>query len=78
MNTLPVEIIPDEEIGGFTAQIPGVSAYGEGETEELAISDLRDALIAYVAEFGIENMLTQVIHPRLRMMAWNPAELAHA
>jgi hypothetical protein len=29
-----VEIIPDPEEGGFTARVPDLPAYGEGETEE--------------------------------------------
>jgi len=33
-GTLTTEFIADEEVGGFTAQVPGVPAYGEGDTEE--------------------------------------------
>ena len=46
---LCVELIPDHEQGGFTARVPDIPAYGEGETEEeaennrLAISLLRPA-----------------------------------
>lgn len=42
--SLVVELIPDEEEGGFTARIPDIPAYGEGDTEEEAIADLRKAL----------------------------------
>jgi len=31
MNQVPVEIIPDLEVGGFTARVPDIPAYGEGE-----------------------------------------------
>jgi len=41
MKHLTVELIPDPEFGGFTARVP-------------AIADLREALIAYVEEFGSE------------------------
>ena len=35
-----VELIPDPEEGGFTARIPDIPAYGEGDTEDEAIADL--------------------------------------
>ena len=38
---LTIELIPDPDAGGFTARLPDVPAYGEGETEEEAIADLR-------------------------------------
>jgi predicted RNase H-like HicB family nuclease len=46
MRRLTVEIIPDLEQGGFTARVPDMPAYGEGDTEEEAIADLREALRA--------------------------------
>lgn len=39
MKSLTVEIIPDVEQGGFTARVPDIPAYGEGNTEEEAIED---------------------------------------
>jgi hypothetical protein len=41
---LLVELIPDSELGGFTARIPDIPAYGEGETEDEAIGDLEEAV----------------------------------
>ena len=41
---LAPELIPDPELGGFTARVPGIPAYGEGETERAAVGDLLDAL----------------------------------
>ncbi|MDQ6700234.1 MAG: hypothetical protein M3Z36_08610 [Acidobacteriota bacterium] len=55
MPRLTVELIPDVEHGGFTARIPDIPAYGEGDTEEEAMADLREALLAYVQEFGPEG-----------------------
>ena len=52
MQRLSVELIPDPELGGFTARIPDIPAYGEGETEEQAIADLKQALQGYVEAFG--------------------------
>ena len=49
---LIVELIPDLEEGGFTARVPDIPAYGEGETEEEAIADLKEALQAYTEAFG--------------------------
>jgi len=45
---LNVELIPDEEQGGFTATIPDIPAYGEGDTEAAAIEDLKEALRLYI------------------------------
>jgi hypothetical protein len=41
---LTVEIIPDPEQGGLTARMPDIPANGEGQTEDEAISDLREAI----------------------------------
>jgi len=53
MNQVPVEIIADLEEGGFTARVPDIPAYGEGETEEQAIADLKEALQGYIETFGL-------------------------
>ncbi|HYM12877.1 MAG TPA: type II toxin-antitoxin system HicB family antitoxin [Bryobacterales bacterium] len=63
MHPLTVEMIPDPERGGFTARVPDIPAYGEGETEEQAIADLREALRAYVEAFGVEDALARLNPP---------------
>ena len=63
MKRLTVEIIPDQEQGGFTARMPDIPAYGEGETEEEAIADLREALRAYIEAFGGEDALARMNPP---------------
>ena len=63
MDKVTIELIPDPELGGFTARIPDIPAYGEGETEEAAIADLKAALAAYVEEFGLEAALSRVNAP---------------
>ena len=63
MKSFAIEIIPDEEMGGFTARIPGIPAYGEGETEDAAIADLKEGVAAYVTAFGIENALERMSVP---------------
>jgi predicted RNase H-like HicB family nuclease len=69
MKHLTVELIPDTEIGGYTARVPDIPAYGEGETEEDATADLRIALCAYIEAFGIEEAATRLNAPssELRM-----------
>ena len=59
MQGLTVEIIPDLEQGGFTARVPDIPAYGEGDTEDAAVADLREALAVYVEEFGLEDALSR-------------------
>jgi len=63
MQRLIVELIPDPELGGFTARVPDIPAYGEGETEEDAIADLKDALATYIEEFGIDDATARLNAP---------------
>lgn len=63
MKQLTVELIPDPDFGGFTARVPDIPAYGEGETEEAAIADLKDALRGYAETFGLEDMMARVNSP---------------
>ncbi len=60
MQCLTVEIIPDLEYGGFTAHVPDIPAYGEGASEDDAMADLREAVVAYVEQFGMEDALARV------------------
>jgi hypothetical protein len=57
---LPYNVEQDE--GGVWcahAQLrPGVGAHGEGSSREAAITDLREALIGLIAEFGVPYELT--------------------
>ena len=76
MNTIAVELIPDPGEGGYTARVPEIPAYGEGETEEEAIADLRVALQGYIETFGLEDALARLSTPTLRFLDWNLAELS--
>jgi predicted RNase H-like HicB family nuclease len=72
MSPMTVELIPDPEQGGFTAHVPDIPAYGEGETEEEAIADLKDALRAYVEAFGVEDALSRLQgSSALREVEWS-------
>ena len=74
--SLVVELLPDVELGGFTARLPDVPAYGEGETEDGAIADLKVALRGYIATFGLEDALSRLASPSIRMIDLELAELA--
>ncbi len=63
MRRFTVEMIPDPELGGFTARIPDIPAYGEGITEEEALNDLQEALRTYVEAFGLDDTLARVNSP---------------
>ena len=63
MSRITVELIPDPEAGGYTARVPDIPAYGEGETEEAAIADLKEAIIGYVEAFGLEDALSRLTAP---------------
>jgi predicted RNase H-like HicB family nuclease len=60
---LSVELIPDEEQGGFTACIPDIPAYGEGDSEAAAIEDLKEALRLYIEVRGIDQVMSLVRPP---------------
>lgn len=48
---------------GGTACVPDIPAYGEGETEEEAIADLKEALRAFIEAAGLEETLSR-LRPR--------------
>ena len=58
-----IELIPDTEQGGFTAHIPNIPAYGEGQTEEEAIRDLKVGLQAFIEENGMTEALLRINAP---------------
>ncbi len=60
MKRLVVELIPGPEEGGFTARVPDIPAYGEGKTEDEAVSDLKEALRAYVEAFGLDDATSRI------------------
>jgi predicted RNase H-like HicB family nuclease len=74
--TLTIEIIPDPDEGGFTARLPDIPAYGEGETEEAAIDDLKVAIRGYIDTFGLDDALSRLAQPKLRTIELDLVELA--
>lgn len=75
--TLTIEIIPDPDEGGFTARLPDLPAYGEGETEDEAIDDLKEAIRGYVDTFGLDDALSRISQPTLRTIDLDLLDLAH-
>lgn len=74
-----VELIPDLEEGGFTARVPDIPAYGEGETADEAMADLREALRVYVEAFGVEETMSRLNPPsELRRMDLDLEDLIRA
>jgi predicted RNase H-like HicB family nuclease len=77
MQRVSVELIPDPELGGYTARLPDIPAYGEGETEQAAIADLREALAGYIEAFGLEDALSRLLAPVIiRELDWDLAGIA--
>ena len=74
--TLTIEIIPDLEQGGFTARLPDIPAYGEGDTEDEAICDLKEAIRGYIETFGLDDALNRVSQPALRTIDLDLVDLS--
>ena len=79
MKRLIVELIPDTDQGGFTARVPDIPAYGEGATEDEAIADLHEALLAYIEAFGLEDAMARLNQPTaLRLLDLDLKDPMHA
>jgi predicted RNase H-like HicB family nuclease len=79
LNQLAVELIADPTEGGFTVRVPDIPAYGEGETEDAAIADLKEALRGYIATFGMDDKLQRLNSPiKVRFVEMDLAELGRA
>ena len=55
--------VEQDETGWWSAHasLPGGGANGEGQTEEEAVADLREALDGWFAEFGVPDELTVTV-----------------
>jgi predicted RNase H-like HicB family nuclease len=75
---LTVELIPDPEQGGFTACVPDIPAYGEGETREEAIADLQEALRGYIETWGLDDAVSRLAgNKESKQVDWDLAQLTH-
>lgn len=61
---IAVELIADDVDGRYTARLPDIPAYGEGETADEAIADLREAIRGYVETFGLEDAMSRLSMPK--------------
>jgi predicted RNase H-like HicB family nuclease len=61
--TVPVVVERDEDgVWCAHAQLrPGVGAHGEGDTEQEALDDLREALTGLIEEFGVPRELSVTV-----------------
>lgn len=62
VRRMQVEYIPDRNIGGYTARVPQVPVFGEGESKEEAFSHLESALRLFIVHEGrskLEELLNQ-------------------
>ena len=61
--TVPVFVERDEDgVWCAHAQLrPGVGAHGEGDTEEAALDDLREAIAGLIEEFGVPRELSVTV-----------------
>ena len=57
MRTIPIiaELIEESE-GGYTVYCPELDIYTQGDDEEEAIENLREATELHIEEIGIENL----------------------
>ena len=57
-------IVEQDEDGVWCAHAqlrPGVGAHGEGDSAEVAVADLKEALEGLIAEFGAPDELTLTV-----------------
>lgn len=60
---ITIEFIFDPELRMYTARVPYIPAYGEGETKEEAVADLKEALAGYIEAFGLEDAVQRLSAP---------------
>ncbi len=64
-RTVTVPVVTERDQSGAWcahAQLrPGVGAHGEGDTEEAALDDLREALLGLIVEFGVPRQVSVTV-----------------
>ncbi|RLG24974.1 type II toxin-antitoxin system HicB family antitoxin [Methanosarcinales archaeon] len=53
---ITIELIPDQEVGGYVAYCPELDITTEGETVEGAISMMKEAAEGYIEIIGVNNI----------------------
>lgn len=59
-STIRIELIRSTDAGWIRAHIPDIPAYGDGETAEEALADLRNSLAGYVEQFGLPDVIARI------------------
>lgn len=59
-TTITIEIIRSPECGWYRAHIPGIPAYGDGETEPEALESLHLEVAGFVEVFGVAEVLGRI------------------
>ena len=54
----------DQDANQWAAWLPGVAAYGQGDTSQDALQSLREALTLYIEETGQETFLEHLDPPQ--------------
>jgi len=65
MDTVMVSVTLsyDEEIDQWGAWLPDVAAFGQGDTPQAAIEDLKKALALYIEEVGYKKFVEELAPP---------------
>ena len=65
MDTIMVSVTLsyDEEIDQWGAWLPDITAFGQGDTPQDAIEDLKKALALYIEEVGYKKFLEELAPP---------------
>lgn len=61
---------------GLLRECPDIPAYGEGDAEQAAIEDLKEAPAGYVETIGLDNALGHLSQPTLKTIDVELGELA--
>lgn len=62
-TTVSVTLTYDEKAKQWGAWIPDVPAYGVGKTPQVAMDDLKKAVVLYIEEVGKKRFLEEIAPP---------------
>lgn len=60
---ITAELIPEKE-GGYTVYCPELDIYTQGDTEEEALQNLKEAAELHLEELGLENLPRKPVERR--------------
>lgn len=66
---ITVELIPDSDEGGFTVYCPELDIYTQGDDEEEALKNIKEAAEVHIQEIGIDKIrFNKVIRKELQVL----------